>query len=101
MTSAASAFFAAFALVSLVAGLCCHRVKAALIAGALIGVVCAGLVLAAVLSSNPNILDSEGAGRLVGNAMGCVLVALLGWGIRRGVSALSRGRPDKAAQTPK
>jgi hypothetical protein len=99
MDDTASIIDGVVALASLIAGLCCRRLKMALIAGAVIGFARASLTLVAILRTS--VLDSYNGGRLVGNVIACVLLALLGWAIRRGVSALSGRRPDTPEQTPK
>jgi hypothetical protein len=83
-----------FGLAAFITGIFCGRPKRAAIWGAFIGALCATLFVTLGLSAGVNVFNNaEFAGRIIGGPIvGCLLVALVGYGIKR----LFRGKPNAA-----
>jgi hypothetical protein len=85
MNNALSSFQGVFGLAAIIVGACMGRLKKAAIWGAVVGAICAALLLALATNAGwPVFGNSEFAGRIIGGPIiGCVLLALLGYGIKR------------------
>jgi len=96
MNNALSSFQGVFGLAALIVGACMGRLKKAAIWGAVVGAICAAVLVALAANAGVPVFDnSEFAGRIIGGPIiGCALVALLGYGIKRVF------RRRKAQETP-
>ncbi len=84
MNDVVSSIQGIIALAALITGVLCGRPKSAALWGAIIGTVCAAVLLAVILGSNVQNLDvPRFVGHLFGLIGGCALFALLGYGIKR------------------
>ena len=85
MNNALSSFQGMFGLAAIIVGACMSRPRNAAIWGAFVGAIGAALLFALATNAGVSVFgNSEFAGRIIGGPIiGCVVLALLGYGIKR------------------
>jgi ABC-type uncharacterized transport system permease subunit len=98
MNSALSSLQGIFGFAAIIVGAFTSRPKKAAIWGVVVGAICAALLVAIAMNAGLSISNnSEFAGRIIGGPiLGCVLMALLGYGIKR---LFRRRKPEAASDS--